>query len=134
MKGLRDQITYRSDRADRPTAGTEPGAPLEFLARLVTHIPDPARRCNAMTAGTPTAPGGTRRHQEPESPGTSGHRAGVPPWAPRTRSRHARANDFGVIASTSVNRTSAASGTESRSVMRRGHSRSRKACQSTKTL
>ncbi len=36
-----EQVTYRSDQADGPTAGTATGDPLEFLARLVTHIPDP---------------------------------------------------------------------------------------------
>jgi hypothetical protein len=35
-------VTYRSDKADGPTAGTATVGPLEFLARLVTHIPDPA--------------------------------------------------------------------------------------------
>ena len=34
------QVSYRSDKAAGPTAGTERVDPLEFLARLVTHIPD----------------------------------------------------------------------------------------------
>ncbi len=33
-------MTYRSDKTEGPTAGTEKLDPLEFLARLVTHIPD----------------------------------------------------------------------------------------------
>lgn len=33
-------MTYRSDKADGPTAGAEKLDALEFLARLVTHIPD----------------------------------------------------------------------------------------------
>jgi len=35
------QVTYRSDKAEGPTAGDETVDALEFLARLVTHIPDP---------------------------------------------------------------------------------------------
>ena len=35
------QLTYRSDKAEGPTAGRETVNALEFLARLVTHIPDP---------------------------------------------------------------------------------------------
>jgi hypothetical protein len=33
-------VTYRSDKADGPTAGTETADPLEFLARVLVHIPD----------------------------------------------------------------------------------------------
>ena len=38
-----EQLTYRSDKADGPTAGTQNLDPLEFLARLLTHIPDPGQ-------------------------------------------------------------------------------------------
>lgn len=34
------RVKYRSDKTDGPTAGSETLDPLEFLARLVTHIPD----------------------------------------------------------------------------------------------
>ena len=34
------QVTYRWDKAEGPTAGSETVDALEFLARLVTHIPD----------------------------------------------------------------------------------------------
>ena len=34
---------YRSDKTDGPTAGTAALDPLEFLARLLTHIPDPGQ-------------------------------------------------------------------------------------------
>lgn len=37
------RVTYRSDKTDGPTAGTETMDPLEFRARLVTHIPDPGQ-------------------------------------------------------------------------------------------
>ena len=33
-------VTYRSDKADGPTAGTETADPLEFLARVLVYIPD----------------------------------------------------------------------------------------------
>ena len=33
-------ITYRSDKTEGPTAGSETVDALEFLARVVTHIPD----------------------------------------------------------------------------------------------
>ena len=33
-------VTYRSDKPDGPTAGTETVDPLEFLARVLVHIPD----------------------------------------------------------------------------------------------
>jgi hypothetical protein len=38
-----DQVTYGSDKADEPTASTATVGPLEFLARLVTHIPEPGQ-------------------------------------------------------------------------------------------
>ncbi|XWV17881.1 MAG: hypothetical protein HEQ11_17800 [Gemmatimonas sp.] len=33
-------MTYRSDKSEGPTAGTETADPLEFLARGLVHIPD----------------------------------------------------------------------------------------------
>jgi len=33
-------VTYRSDKSEGPTAGTETVDPLEFLARVEVHIPD----------------------------------------------------------------------------------------------
>lgn len=38
-----ERVTYRSDKADGPTAGTATVAPLEFLARLSPTSPIPAR-------------------------------------------------------------------------------------------
>ncbi|MFN0181270.1 MAG: transposase, partial [Gemmatimonadales bacterium] len=38
-----DQVTYRSDKTEGPTAGTVTVDPLEFLARVVTHIPNPGQ-------------------------------------------------------------------------------------------
>ena len=33
-------VTYRSDKSEGPMAGTEIADPLEFLARVLVHIPD----------------------------------------------------------------------------------------------
>ncbi len=38
--GTGTPVRYRSDKRDGPTAGTETVDPLEFLARVVTHIPN----------------------------------------------------------------------------------------------
>ena len=36
-------VTYRSDKSEGPTAGTETADALEFLARVLVHIPDKGR-------------------------------------------------------------------------------------------
>ena len=38
-----EQVAYRFDKADGPTAGTATVGPLEFLARRVTHVPHPGQ-------------------------------------------------------------------------------------------
>lgn len=38
--GAAQAVTYRSDKSLGPTTGTETADPLEFLARILTHIPD----------------------------------------------------------------------------------------------
>ena len=49
-------VTYRSDKSEGPTAGTETADPLEFLARVLVHIPDKGQLSPRGTmAGTPTA-------------------------------------------------------------------------------
>ena len=79
-----DEVTYRSDKTEGPTAGTETVDPLEFLARIVTHIPNPgqvmqryygwyasrtrgARRQSGRAAGRPR-----RGRSSSRSPGRSG--------------------------------------------------------------
>jgi hypothetical protein len=49
-------VTYRSDKSEGPTAGTETADPLEFLARVLVHIPDTATSPRGTTCGMPTAP------------------------------------------------------------------------------
>jgi hypothetical protein len=49
-------VTYRSDKADGPTAGTDTADPLEFLARVLVHIPDKGHvttRCYGWYANRP---------------------------------------------------------------------------------
>ena len=36
-------LTYRSDKLEGRTAGIETACPLEFLARVLVHIPDKGR-------------------------------------------------------------------------------------------
>ena len=52
-------VTYRSDTSVGPTAGTETADPLEFLARVLVHLPDqghftttasPRARCRGTAA------------------------------------------------------------------------------------
>ena len=42
-------VTYRSDKADGPTARTETVHPLEFLARVLVHIPDKGHVTNHLS-------------------------------------------------------------------------------------
>ena len=42
-KPATEQLTYRSDKTDGPTAGTQALDPPPFLARLLTRIPDPGQ-------------------------------------------------------------------------------------------
>ena len=49
-------MTYRSDKTDGPTAGTETGDPLKCLARVLMHIPDQGHvttRCYGWCANRP---------------------------------------------------------------------------------
>ncbi len=56
------RVSYRSDKTEGPTAGTEKLDPLEFLARLVTHIPDKRQvmtRYSGIDHGPASADGGS---------------------------------------------------------------------------
>ncbi len=58
-------VTYRSDKAEGPTAGTETLDPRAFLARVLVHIPDKGTvttRCYGWYANRPR---GMRRQGEP---------------------------------------------------------------------
>ena len=58
-----DQVAYRSDKAQGPTAGVETPDPLDFLARLVTHIPNPGQVMTRYYGWYASRTRGTRRRQ-----------------------------------------------------------------------
>ncbi|MDO8501789.1 MAG: transposase [Gemmatimonadaceae bacterium] len=58
-------VTYRSDKSEGPTAGTETADPLEFLARLLTHIPDKGQVTTRYYGWYANRPRGMRRLAEP---------------------------------------------------------------------
>jgi hypothetical protein len=65
----RERVTYRSDKAAGPTAGTETVDPLEFLARVVTHIPDPGQVMQRYYGWYASRTRGTRRRQASDAAG-----------------------------------------------------------------
>ena len=79
-----EQVTYRSDKAEGPTAGTATVDPLEFLARVVTHIPDPGQVMQRYYGWYASRTRGTRRQGLGPS-GTEGSVAIVEPadWSLR---------------------------------------------------
>jgi hypothetical protein len=58
-----ERLTYCSDKADGPTAGTQAMDPLEFLARLLTHIPDPGQVMTRYYGWYASRTRGLRRRQ-----------------------------------------------------------------------
>jgi hypothetical protein len=58
-----EQVTYRSDKAEGPTASTATVDPLEFLARLVTHIPEPGQVMQRYYGWYASRTRGARRRQ-----------------------------------------------------------------------
>jgi len=62
-------VTYRSDKSDGPTAGTETADPLEFLARVLVHIPDKGHVTTRYYGWYANRPRGMRRHAEPAAVG-----------------------------------------------------------------
>lgn len=55
-------VTYRSDKSDGPTAGTETADPLEFLARVLVHIPDKGHVLTRYYGWYANRPRGMRDH------------------------------------------------------------------------
>lgn len=58
-------VTYRSDKPDGPTAGTETADPLEFLARVLVHIPDKGHVTTRYYGWYANRPRGTRGKAAP---------------------------------------------------------------------
>ena len=56
-------VTYGSDKAEGPTAGTETVDALAFLARVVVHIPDKGRVTTRYYGWYANRPRGQRRRQ-----------------------------------------------------------------------
>jgi len=85
-------VTYRSDQSDGPTAGTETVDPLEFLARVLVHIPGKGH----VTKGHVTTryygwyanrPRGGRRQAEPAAADTAPMIFPAPRLAPTEATR-----------------------------------------------
>ena len=62
-------VTYRSDTSEGPRAGTETADPLEFLARVLVHIPDKGHVTTRYYGWYANRPRGRRRHAEPAAVG-----------------------------------------------------------------
>jgi hypothetical protein len=58
-------VTYRSDKSEGPTAGTETADPLAFLARVLVHIPDTGQVTTRDYGWYANRPRGMRRQAEP---------------------------------------------------------------------
>ena len=58
-------VTYRSDKSEGPTAGTETADPLEFLARVLVHIPDKGHVTTRYYGWYANRPRGMRRQAAP---------------------------------------------------------------------
>ena len=75
-------VTYRSDKSDGPTAGTETADALEFLARVLVHIPDKGHVTTRYYGWYANRPGACGGRPSPPSPRRR------PPSSPRHDSRH----------------------------------------------
>ena len=58
-------VTYRSDKSEGPSTGTETVHPLEFLARVLVHIPDTGHVTTRYYDWYANRPRGMRRQAEP---------------------------------------------------------------------
>src|SRR5665647_3072160 len=58
-------VTYRSDKSEGPTAGTETADPLEFLARVLVHIPNKGQVTTRYYGWYANRPRGMRRRAAP---------------------------------------------------------------------
>ena len=62
-------VTYRSDKSEGPTAGTETVDPLEFLARVLVHLPDTGQVTTRYSGWYATRPRGPRDKAAPAADG-----------------------------------------------------------------
>jgi hypothetical protein len=75
-------VTYRSDKSEGPTAGTETADPLEFLARVLVHIQDKGQVTTRYYGWYANRPRGLRRRAEPAAADASAPIVVVPRLAP----------------------------------------------------
>ncbi len=85
-----EQVTYRSDKTDGPTAGTATVDPLEFLARVVTHIPNPGQVMQRYYGWYASRTRGARRQQGLAATGPAAASPVVEPVAWSLRAARAR--------------------------------------------
>ena len=80
-------VTYRSDKSEGPTAGTETVDPLEFLARVLVHIPGKGQVTTRYDGWYANRPRGMRRQAEPAEAATPPAIVPEPRLAPTEASR-----------------------------------------------
>ena len=80
-------VTYRSDKSDGPTAGTETVDPLEFLARVLVHIPDQGHVTTRYYGWYANRPRGMRQKAAPTRADGPPAIVPAPPLAPTEASR-----------------------------------------------
>ena len=85
-----DQVTYRSNKTAGPTAGTVTVDPLEFLARVVTHIPNPGQVMQRYYGWYASRTRGARRQQGLAATGPAAAGPVVEPVAWSLRAARAR--------------------------------------------
>ncbi|MBK9409741.1 MAG: transposase [Gemmatimonadetes bacterium] len=76
-------VTYRSDKSEGPTAGTETVDPLEFLARVLVHIPDKGQVTTRYYGWYANRPQGMRLKATPGAAGPPAIVPRAPPGADR---------------------------------------------------
>jgi hypothetical protein len=64
-------VAYRSDKTEGPTAGSETVEPLEFLARVLCHIPDKGQVTTRYSGWYANRPRGARRREAERAAGVS---------------------------------------------------------------
>jgi hypothetical protein len=80
-------VTYRSDKSEGPNAGTETADPLEFLARVLTHIPDKGQVTTRYYGWYANRPRGMRRRAAPAPADTPVPMVVAPKLAPTEATR-----------------------------------------------
>jgi len=80
-------VTYRSDKSEGPTAGTETADPLESLARVLVHIPDKGHVTTRYYGWYANRPRGMRRQAEPAGADTLVPMVVAPALAPTEATR-----------------------------------------------